>query len=83
MFDMPEKTFDWVRARGKCSPPEVFKELEQGAHGDVEAIQSLLHRESEMKFSVVMTGQRRFSVLRVQDPVTNFTESVNFVLEKT
>ncbi|MFZ0480345.1 MAG: hypothetical protein WAL71_14470 [Terriglobales bacterium] len=74
--------FDWVHARSECSVPHIFKELEQGAREDVEAAQSLIPPHSERKFSLAMTTTRRFSVIRVDDPMRGISRAVDFVCAK-
>jgi len=78
--NIPED-LDWVSARGNCHLPDVFKELEHGVRGDIEAVQEFL-TNSETKFSVVKAVNYRFSVNRVDDPITSFARSVDFALSK-
>lgn len=82
---MPEKTapsiLNWVRARADCSVRSVFDELIEGARGDAEEMNSLLGERSQMIFSTYRPSKRRFSVARVDDPITNISSSVDFELE--
>jgi hypothetical protein len=75
---LPEQ-FDWVRARSECSLPHVFKELEQGVREDIGAAQSLVPPRSEIKFSVAQASTKRFSAVRVDDPMRGISSSVDFV----
>jgi|ERR1039457_7238742 hypothetical protein len=70
--------FDWVHARSACRAVNVFKELEQSVREDVDAAQSLVPARSEIKFSVVKAVASRFSVVRVEDPMTSSSRSVDF-----
>jgi hypothetical protein len=60
---MDTPSFDWVRARAECSPWKVFKELEQGARDDVDAINSQRQLEDVFKYTVARASETRFSVL--------------------
>ena len=60
----------------------MFKELEQGAREDVEAAQALVPPRYETKFSVAKGASRRFSVVRVDDPMTSLSHSVDFAHEE-
>jgi len=79
--EIPEQ-FDWVKARSVCRSVNVFKELEQGVRDDVSAAQSLVPARNETKFSVVKASSGRFSVTRVDDPMTSQCRSVDFAHEK-
>jgi hypothetical protein len=72
------QNFHWVLARAKCSAANVFKELELGIRDDVEKAQSLVEKHETIVFSVSQTQNNRFSVLRVDDPITSASESVDF-----
>lgn len=78
---LPEQ-FDWVHARSACRAINVFKELEQGVREDVDVAQSLVPERYETKFSVVKAVANRFSVVRVEDPMTSNSRSVDFAFGK-
>ena len=67
---------DWVKARAACSPQVVFKELELGARGDVDAIkEERPDSASEFDFLVTDGG---FSVMRRGEMRA---DSIDFTLE--
>jgi len=70
------QSLNWVQARANCSIHSIFKALEQGAREDIAEIESLLTAHDETKFSVVASS-RQFSVIRVSDPMTSASESVD------
>jgi hypothetical protein len=71
--------FDWVHARSECSLPHIFKELEQGVRDDIEVAQSLVPPRYEIKFSMAQSSMKRFSTIRVDDPMRGISSSVDFV----
>jgi hypothetical protein len=79
--EIPEH-FAWVRARNQCSVPHIFKEIEQGVREDVEAAQSLVPPREEIKFSVAQTTTKRFSAIRVDDPMRGISSSRDFVCSR-
>jgi hypothetical protein len=76
--EVPEQ-FDWVHARSECSLPNIFKELEQGVRDDLEAAQSLVPQNNELKFSLAKASPKRFSAVRVDDPMRSISNAVDFV----
>jgi E3 ubiquitin-protein ligase DOA10 len=69
--------FDWVRERANCSLGKVFKELELGAQGDIDTINSQRNPDDQIKFSLSKSSGR-FAVVR---ETTSFPlESVDFSL---
>lgn len=70
--------FDWVRARAKCSPIQMFKEIEVGVRDDVDAINSQRHPEDRFKFTVIRNSSGNyFTVIREMD---NGSQQVAFEL---
>jgi hypothetical protein len=76
--ELPEQ-FDWVHVRSECSLPNIFKELEQGVRDDLEAAQSLVPPRNELKFSLAKASTKRFSAVRVDDPMRAISNAVDFV----
>ena len=74
--------FEWVKARSECSLPHIFKELEQGVREDVEAAQNLVPPRYELRFSVAQVTTKRFSAVRVDDPMRGISRSRDFVCTK-
>jgi len=73
---------NWVNARARCNLYEMFKALELGVRTDVEAAQALVSKHAHTVFSVAMSGNKRFSVSRIDDPLVSIvTGSVDFVRE--
>jgi hypothetical protein len=79
--DLAPERLNWVGARIKCSLPQIFKALELGVREDVEEMQSNLGPHDEVKFSVA-SSNKRFSAMRVDDPMMSIMVSVDFVLSK-
>jgi hypothetical protein len=75
---MDDSVFDWVSARAECSAWKVFKELEQGARGDLDSINSKRQPEDHTKFELAKYGNDRFSILCVGEPKRG---SVDFLLK--
>jgi hypothetical protein len=76
---MPEipSELNWVEGRHKCSMPTVFKELQLGVQGDVDAVNALIIKGIMMRFSFVVSGKRFSVVCEVNyDP----SGSVDFLL---
>ncbi len=80
--EKPPETLDWVHARSECRLPHVFKELEQGVREDLEAAQSLVPKQYDVKFSLAKTTASRFSAIRVDDPMISVSRTVDFVCTK-
>jgi hypothetical protein len=78
---LPEQ-FDWVRARSTCSLVDVFRELEHGVRDDLEIAQSLVPPRYQTKFSIGKAVSNRFSAIRVDDPMTALSRSIDFVCSK-
>ena len=81
---MPQQapqTLNWVKARAECSLLNAFEELAEGAKEDAEEMTRLLGEQSRLVFSTYRPSKRRFSVARVDDPITNISSSVDFELE--
>jgi len=80
---MPQQaaqTLNWVKARAGCSLLNAFETLAEGAKRDSEEMTSLLGEHSRLVFSTYRPSKRRFSVARVDDPITNISSSVDFEL---
>jgi hypothetical protein len=74
---MDDSVFDWVSARAGCSAWKVFKEIEQGARGDIDSINSKRQPEDRIKFELAKHGNDRFSIICVGEPKRG---SVDFLL---
>jgi hypothetical protein len=72
------ENLNWVQARADCSLQNIFKALELGAREDVEQMMSRLGSHDQIKFSVV-PGNKRFSVIRIDDPMTSISIAVDFI----
>lgn len=80
---MPENvasTLNWVKARADCSLRNAFNALAEGAEEDAKTVKSLLDGRSRIVFSVFRPSNKRFSVTRIDDPITNISQSVDFEL---
>jgi len=73
---------DWVTARAECSVVHVFKEIEQGVIADVEKAQSFVLPTEPIKFSIAKGASNRFTVVRVDDPISAISHSVYFVCKR-
>lgn len=78
---VPEQ-FGWVQARAGCSLPHIFKELEQGVREDVEQAQALVPPHYEIKFSIAKSSAKRFSAIRVDDPMRGMSRTIDFLCAK-
>lgn len=63
--------FDWVAARAKCSPVEVFEKLRLQVNADVQTRNKLLDDPRDA-FSVV-DNENAFSVVVRTNPLTRVT----------
>jgi hypothetical protein len=70
-------SLEWVKKRAACSIQQVFAELKLGVKGDVEDMQSTLKPQEETRFNFAEAG-KRFSVTRVDDPMSSIGQSVYF-----
>jgi hypothetical protein len=80
---MPEDappTLNWVKARADCSLRNAFNALAEGAEEDTKAVKSVVDGRSRIAFSVFRPSNKRFSVTRIDDPITNIRQSVDFEL---
>jgi hypothetical protein len=68
----------WVKAHASCSVHTVFKELAQGAKGDIEDAKSVTNPYSHATFSFAQMSNERFSVMRANNPILHATRSVDF-----
>ena len=72
--------FDWVAERSKCSIHQVFKQLELEIEEDVTKRKSLLGLKTQTQFSISTLTSNRFSVIRVDDPISCLSVQVDFAL---
>lgn len=74
---VPEE-LNWVKARHECSLLQVFKTLELGVKGDIDAINSLIRPGVMLKFHLASHGTRFSAICEVNG---QHSHSVDFGLK--
>ena len=71
MIEIPHE-FDWVKARAACSIGQVFKELQLGVEGDVDAINSVRRLQPDTAFTAFSDRPDLFIVFQNRGPRVKF-----------
>ena len=67
------REFDWVKALAACSIGQVFKELQMGVEGDIEAINSVRGLQPDTAFRTYSDRPAMFIVFQNSGPRVKFS----------